>query len=93
MNVSSRRVVSLLVFYHLTFVKAECDRCDFNGNDPSDCKDYGLCNAVTSRELMSIVVADCCGCAEVVKLCESEGDSLNMGSILTVYRPPTSCSV
>jgi hypothetical protein len=42
MNVSSRRVVSLLVFYHLTFVKAECDRCDFNGNDPSDCKDYGL---------------------------------------------------
>jgi hypothetical protein len=29
---------------------------------------------LTSRELMSIVVADCCGCAEVVKLCESEGN-------------------
>ena len=26
--------------------------------------------------------ADCCGCAEVVKLCESEGDSLNTASSL-----------
>jgi hypothetical protein len=28
-----------------------------------------FCNAVTSRELKWNVVADCCGCAEVVKLC------------------------
>jgi hypothetical protein len=34
---------------------------------------------------MSGVVADCCGCAEVVKLCESEGDSLNMVNILAMY--------
>jgi hypothetical protein len=43
------------------------------------------CNAVTSRELMSNVVVDCCGCAEVIKLCESEGDSLNTASILSMF--------
>jgi hypothetical protein len=37
---------------------------------------------LTSRELMLNAIADCCGCAEAVKLCESKGDLLNTVSIL-----------